>query len=154
MGSQWHNFLLNLGEWHGSFTQLDAQGAIGESTASILSLIQGDEERLVHFSLRRFGQGLDNAPTREISQDYRSLGRQVVFFDGGSFSKGTLQVAPGSTFGAEFGFIDADRRHRLVVLHNNEGCFESAVLIREVRAGSAACERPPLTIQEIGRVHV
>jgi len=144
MGSQWENFLQNLGEWHGSFASLDASGTLRDCSPSILSLTQGDGERLVHFSLRRFGNGPDAPPTREISQEYRSLGKQVVFFASGSFCKGSLQVAPGTAFGAEFGFVAGDRRHRLVQLHSPEGAFESLVLIREFRAGSGATERPPL----------
>lgn len=144
MGSQWDNFLQNLGTWEGSFTSVDAQGTLLESTPSVLSLEQGEEARLVHFGLRRYGNGLEAPPTREMSQEYRSLGKQVVFFDSGSFCKGSLQVAPGSAFGAEFGFVAGDRRHRLVQLHSPEGAFESLVLIREFRAGSAATERPPL----------
>jgi len=144
MGSQWENFLQNLGEWHGSFATLDASGTIVDSTPSILSLEQGDEQQLVHFKLRRFGNGLDSAPTREISQEYRSLGKQVVFFESGTFCKGSLQLAPGTVFGAEFGFVAGDRRHRLVQLHSPEGSFESLVLIREFRTGSGSSERPPL----------
>jgi hypothetical protein len=144
MGSQWDNFLQNLGEWHGSFASLDASGTLLDSTPSILSLKQGDGERLVHFGLRRFGNGPDAPPTREISQEYRSLGKQAVFFASGSFCKGSLQVAPGTVFGAEFGFVAGDRRHRLVQLHSPEGAFESLVLIREFRAASGATERPPL----------
>jgi hypothetical protein len=144
MGSQWENFLRNLGEWHGSFTSLDPSGRIVGSTPSILSLEQGEEQQLVHFKLSRFGNGLDSAPTREISQKYRSLGKQVVFFESGTFCKGSLQVAPGTVFGAEFGFVAGDRRHRLVQLHSPEGAFESLVLIREFRAGSSSSERPSL----------
>jgi hypothetical protein len=144
MGSQWENFLRNLGEWHGSFASLDASGTIVDSTPSILSLEQEEGQQLVHFTLRRYGNGLDSAPTREISQEYRSLGKQVVFFESGTFSKGSLQVAPGTVFGAEFGFVAGDRRHRLVQLHSPEGALESLVLIREFRAGSGVSERPPL----------
>ena len=149
MGSQWDNFLQNLGTWEGSFTSVDAQGTLLESTPSVLSLEKGAEERLVHFGLRRYGNGLEAPPTREISQEYRSLGKQVVFFDSGSFCKGSLQVAPGSAFGAEFGFVAGDRRHRLVQLHSSEGAFESLVLIREVRAGSGAQERPTLEADQL-----
>ena len=144
MGSQWENFLQNLGEWHGSFASLDPGGTILDSTPSLLSLEQGEEQQLVHFKLRRFGNGLDSAPTRDISQEYRSLGKQVVFFESGTFCKGSLQLAPGTVFGAEFGFVAGDRRHRLVQLHSPEGAFESLVLIREFRAGSGSSERPPL----------
>ena len=150
MGSQWENFLGNLGEWCGSFTALNALGEVGESTPSLLSLERGDEERLVHFRLRRFSPGDEGGvPTWELHQEYRSLGKQVVFFDSGSFSKGSLQVAPGTPFGAEFGFIDGDRRHRLVQLHNPAGALESQVLIREFRSGSSASERPPLELDAL-----
>ena len=145
MGSQWDNFLRNLGEWRGSFTTLDAEAKVVESTASILSLEQGEEERLVRFRLRRFADGDGNGvPIREIQQDYRSLGRHVVFFDSGSFCKGSLQVAPGTAFGAEFGFVHRHRRHRLVQLHQPAGAFEQLVLIREFRTGHDAAEQPPL----------
>ena len=150
MGSQWENFLANLGEWRGSFTALNADGEVGESTVSILTLERGEEERLVHFRLRRFGPDDEGGvPSREMNQEYRSLGRQVVFFDSGSFSKGSLQVAPGTPFGAEFGFIAGDRRHRLVQLHNPAGAVESFVLIREFRAGSGANERPALQLESL-----
>ena len=150
MGSQWENFLGNLGEWRGSFTGLNADGDLGESTPSILTLERGDGDRLVHFRLRRFSPGdLGGVPTREVNQEYRSLGRQVVFFDSGSFSKGTLQVAPGTPFGAEFGFVAGDRRHRLVQLHSPDGALESFVLIREFRSGSGASERPALHLESL-----
>jgi len=149
MASQWDNFLKNLGTWQGSFTAVDANGTLLDSTPSVLSLAQGDEERLVHFSLHRYGNGSDNPPTREMRQEYRSLGKQVVFFASGSFCKGSLQVAPGTAFGAEFGFIAGDRRHRLVQLHSSEGAFESLVLIREFRSGSGASERPALAMEQL-----
>lgn len=145
MTSQWQNFLRNLGEWRGTFASMDASGVIQETTASILTLAAEDDGRLVRFRLRRFADGdSDGTPSRDISEDYRSLGRQVVFFDNGTFCKGTLQVAPGTPFGGEFGFVDGDRRHRLVQLHDSEGTLSGLVLIREFRAGSGAVERPPL----------
>ena len=150
MGSQWDNFLRNLGEWHGSFASLDANGAVVETTPSILSLEQGAEERLVHFRLRRFADGnLNGEPSRDMQEDYRSLGRQVVFFETGTFCKGRLQVSPGTPFGAEFGFVHGDRRHRLVQLHQEDGCFANLVLIREVRAGSPADEWPALDSSQL-----
>jgi len=145
MASQWDNFLRNLGEWRGSFTGISADGLLLESTPSILTLEQGAEERLVHFRLRRFAGGdLNGEPSRDMQQDYRSLGRQVVFFETGTFCKGSLQVAPGTAFGGEFGFVCGDRRHRLVQLHDSQGQFEQLVLIREFSAGSGASEQPPL----------
>jgi hypothetical protein len=150
MAPQWDNFLRNLGEWHGSFASLNAEAEIVDCSPSILILEQGAEDRLVHFRLRRYGEGGSGAvPTREVQQEYRSLGRQVVFFDSGSFCKGSLQVAPGTSFGAEFGFLMGDRRHRLVQLFSPEGHFSSQVLIREFRAGSDAPERPALSVDAL-----
>lgn len=145
MASQWLNFLRNLGEWRGTFTSVDTAGELGESTPSILSLESAEEDRLVRFRLRRFGPGgSEGEPIRDNREDYRSLGRQVVFFDSGTFCKGTLQVAPGTAFGGEFGFIDGDRRHRLVQLHNADGTLDGLVLIRELRTGTQAAELPVL----------
>lgn len=150
MSSQWQNFLLNRGEWRGSFTSLSAAGEEIGSTPSILSLEPAEEDRLVRFHLRRYGSGsYDTEPTREVRTDYRTLGRQVVFFDSGSFSKGSLQVAPSTASGAEFGFIRDDRRFRLVQLFTDAGNFDGHVLIREFRAGSAAIERPPLQSEHL-----
>ena len=150
MDDQWQNFLRNLGEWHGTFTGLNRSGEELESTASILTLEQGDEERLVHFRLRRYGPGGHSAePLRDSREDYRSLGRQVVFFSTGTFCKGSLQVSPGTVFGGEFGFVAGDRRHRLVQLHTSAGAFDGLVLIREVRAGTEAPEQPPLQPQQL-----
>lgn len=147
MASQWDNFLQNLGTWRGSFTSLDGSGQEQDSTPSILSLeASSAEERLVHFRLRRFADAAcQGEPIHDLQQDYRSLGKQVVFFGTGTFCKGSLQVAPGSAFGAEFGFIHADRRHRLVQLHHDDGSFNRLVLIREFRDGTGATEEPPLS---------
>ncbi|MFO0015462.1 MAG: DUF3598 family protein [Synechococcaceae cyanobacterium] len=157
MASQWQNFRRNLGDWRGTFTSLSPTGEILDSTASILTLEDGAaagagdgvEERLVRFRLRRYANGLDQEPTRDFSQDYRSLGRQVVFFDSGSFCKGSLQLAPNTQFGAEFGFVAGDRRHRLVQLYQPSGSFDGLVLIREFRAGCDAAERPPLSLDQL-----
>lgn len=150
MSSQWQNFLRNLGEWRGSFASLDAEGSVVDTTPSILTLEAAEEDRLVRFRLRRFGpEGYNGQPIRDMQEDYRSLGRQVVFFANGSFGKGTLQVAPGTAFGGEFGFVGEDRRHRLVQLHHSDGRFQNLVLIREMRAGTQAQERPALEASQL-----
>ena len=160
MSSQWQNFLANLGEWHGTFTAMSPSGAVIRETPSILTLEPGEAEdpeniRMVLFRLRRFeGSERSGTPSSDHRQEYRSLGRQVVFFETGTFCKGSLQVAPGTAFGAELGFIGGDRRHRLVLLWTDSGRFEQLVLIREWRAGSDAPEQPPLSRSELsGRWH-
>lgn len=156
MASQWQNFLRNLGEWRGSFATLDAAGHLLSLSPSILTLEMGEDGQAVRFGLRRWTAGTAVAPgggpegeagdpSRDMQQDYRSLGRQVVFFEPGTFCKGSMQVAPATTFGGEFGFISPDRRHRLVMLYNESGTLDQLVLIREFRAGSGALERPATT---------
>lgn len=153
MSGQWQNFLCNLGEWRGSFTSVAADGALDASSPSVLTLASDDNERLVRFALQRWPAGSAMAasggpaegagePSYAVEQDYRSLGRQVVFFPSGAFNKGSLQVAPQTAFGGEFGFIKGDRRHRMVPLYSEAGRFEKLVLIREFRAGSGAAECP------------
>ena len=145
MTSQWQNFLRNQGEWHGSFATINLAGEIEKESDSVLSLESAEEDRLVRFRLRRFGpEGKGAAPISDLQQDYRSLGRQAVFFASGTFCKGSLQLAPQTPFAAEYGFIDANRRHRLVQLYDVAGRPSSLVLIREFRAGSGAVSGRPL----------
>ena len=150
MSSKWQNFLKNLGEWRGSFTTINAEGQVVNSIPSILNLESFENDQLVRFRLRRFQHGdYESPPTSDTQQDYRSLGKQVVFFETGAFSKGSLQVAPFTPFGAEYGFVHADRRFRLVQLYQETGDADGLVLIREFRSGSDARERPALTMEQM-----
>ena len=160
MASKWDNFLCNLGEWRGSFTSVAADGSWQESSPSLLTLERGEGDGHVRFTLQRWSPGTAGAPgggpgegagmpSRDIKQDYRSLGSQVVFFESGAFNKGSMQVAPNTVFGGEFGFIGVNRRHRLVQLYTPAGTFDQLVLIREFRAGSGAAENPPTTAEQL-----
>jgi hypothetical protein len=150
MPSNWENFLKNLGEWRGSFTQISPDGVILNSTPSILNLEAYDNNQAVLFRLRRFdASGYDSPPIQDYQQEYRSIGRQNIFFDTGAFSKGTLQLAPFAEFGAEYGFVDKDRRSRLVQLYDTEGNFTNLTLIREFRSHTDASERPQLTVEQL-----
>ena len=150
MASNWENFLKNLGEWRGSFTKISPHGEILDSTPSILNLEADDHNQSVLFRLRRFNSGnYDSPPIQDYQQEYRSLGRQNIFFATGAFSKGTLQLAPFSEFGAEYGFVDHDRRLRLVQLYDQKGNFISLTLIREFRSFTDAYERPQLTVEQL-----
>ena len=166
MASKWDNFLCNLGEWRGSFTPITAAGLLQEPSPSVLTLARGEGDGPVVFTLQRWSPGTQVAPGggpvegvgepgQDIQQDYRSLGNQVVFFDSGAFNKGSMQVAPNTVFGGEFGFIRGNRRHRLVQLYTPAGVFDELVLIREFRAGSGASENPPqqpISSWAVGRV--
>ncbi len=160
MASKWDNFLGNLGEWRGSFTTISATGVAQDSSPSVLTLARGEDDGDVRFSLQRWNPGTPVAagggpgegagePSRAIAQDYRSLGNQVVFFASGAFNKGSMQVAPNTIFGGEFGFISGNRRHRLVQLYTPAGTVDELVLIREFRAGSGAIERPATTADQL-----
>jgi Domain of unknown function (DUF3598) len=149
MESNWENFLKNLGEWVGSFTQVSTDGELLTSTPSILKLEGLEDNQLVRFRVRRFATNISEQPTVDNVQEYRSLGRQAVFFDTGSFSKGSIQVAPFAEFGAEYGFVSGDRRSRLVQLFGKQGSFDSLTLIREIRSGTDAVMRPDLTVAQL-----
>jgi hypothetical protein len=150
MESNWENFLKNLGEWQGSFTQVSASGELLSSTPSILSLEGLDSNQLVRFRLRRFASSdYNQPPISDNTQDYRSVGNQIIFFDTGAFSKGSLQLAPFAEFGAEYGFVAENRRLRFVHLYDRQGNLSTLTLIREFRSGTDARERPPLTVAQL-----
>jgi hypothetical protein len=147
MDSNWNNFLKNLGEWQGSFTGVSIEGELKDSTPSILNLTGLEDNQLVTFRLRRFPAGGDSEPPlSDTNQEYRSLGKQAVFFDTGAFSKGSLQVAPFAEFGAEYGFVAPNRRLRFVQLFDKQNNFANLILIREFRSDTDAVERPPLDV--------
>jgi hypothetical protein len=149
MESNWENFLKNLGEWVGSFTQISTEGELLDSIPSILTLEGLEDNQLVRFRIRRFATNISEQPTVDRVQEYRSLGRQAVFFTSGAFSKGSLQVAPFAEFGAEYGFVSGNRRSRLVQLFDQQGSFTSLTLIREIRSGTDAIIRPALTVNQL-----
>ena len=150
MENNWENFLKNLGEWQGSFTSISLDGELLNSTPSILNLEGFENNQLVRLRLRRFSpDGYNKPPLSDYSQEYRSLGRQVIFFTTGAFSKGSMQLAPFSEFGAEYGFVAENRRLRFVQLYDRQGDLSSLTLIREFRSSTDAYERPPLTVEQL-----
>lgn len=155
MGTQWENFLQNLGEWEGSFTRLSPTGILLEETPSRLSLEGLDENRQARFTLQFFAPGGNretDPPVREVVQEFQSLGRHILFFDSGAFSQASMQLSPVSTFLIEFGFIWGNRRLRAVHQFAVGGEAERFTLVREKRFGAGATENPPLTLgQLLGR---
>lgn len=147
LASQWDNLLLNLGIWHGSFTQISPQGEIQKDTPSVLTL-ERLEERTVKLVLQRYPKDTDKIPA-PLVHTYHSLNRSILFFNNGAFSQGSMQVGPFSEFGAEFGFIQGDRRLRFVELFDTQANFSQLTLIREYRENTNASERPPLTVEQL-----
>ena len=141
MRSQWECLLQNVGVWQGSFTRFCAQGELESDTDSVVSL-----------------EGLNNNQTiRQIIRlredekvlEYSSLGKSTLFFENGEFSQGSIQLAPFAEFGAEFGFIQENRRLRLVQIFDKNGDLNQLTLIREHLSGSLSAQRPTLTIDDL-----
>lgn len=152
MVAQWENFLQNLGEWHGSFTQLSTRGEVLQDTPSIISLEGFNDNKTVRLKLRRFSpnpSGVGEPEVSELVREYQTLGRDILFFENGAFSQGTIQLAPFSECGAEFGFIYNYRRLRFIQLYNTDGNLSKLTLIREKQLDKNVPERPPLTVNDL-----
>jgi len=152
MVSQWENFLQNLGEWHGSFTQLSPRGEVLQDTPSIISLEGLNDNKTVRLKLRRFSpnpSGVGEPEVSELVREYQTLGRDILFFENGAFCQGTIQLAPFSESGAAFGFIYNYRRLRFVQLYNTDGNLSKLTLIREKQLDKNVSERPPLTVEAL-----
>ncbi|MEB3357080.1 MAG: DUF3598 family protein [Synechococcales bacterium] len=146
--NQWDQLLLNLGIWEGSFTRLSPNGDPIQDEPSCVTLEGLDENRRIRQTIQRFSpDGTAADPPKVL--EYATLGRGVCFFDTGAFSQGSIQYGPFSEFGAEFGFLAGDRRLRLVQLFDREARLAQITLIREKRQGTAAPERPPLTVSAL-----
>ncbi len=102
MRSQWECLLQNLGEWQGSFTQFSLQGKLIEDVPTVVSFEILNDNQTMRQIVRRLPP---NQPIQEKVLEYSSLGRQVLFFDSGAFSQGSIQLSPFSEFGAEQGLI-------------------------------------------------
>ncbi|MEG4486117.1 DUF3598 family protein [Microcoleus sp. D2_18a_B4] len=152
MVSQWENFLQNLGEWHGSFTQLSPRGEVLQDTPSIISLEGFNDNKTVRLKLRRFSpnpSGVGEPEVSELVREYQSLGRDILFFENGAFCQGTIQLAPYSECGAEFGFIYNSRRLRFPLTYNTDGNLSKLILIREKQLDKNVPERPHLTVDDL-----
>jgi hypothetical protein len=159
--AQWPCLLKNLGVWVGSFCRLTAQGEFESQTPTCIALEGLDDNRLIRQTIQRFSSTTGEVDSSQVLE-YRSLSRSVLFFDNGAFSQGSMQFAPFSQFGAEFGFIHGDRRFRLVQLFepptpeptDTRSTLTSVTVIREQREGSEAPERSPLTVDQlVGQWH-
>jgi Domain of unknown function (DUF3598) len=146
MSSQWEYLLKNLGEWQGSFTRFSPHGEFIEDTPTIVSLEGQENNTKIRQVVRRLPP---NRPPQDLVLEYSSLGRNILFFENGAFSQGSMQWGPFSEFGAEFGLIEGDRRLRSVVLYNSDSKLDRLTLIREKLAGSTTPERPLLRVEQL-----
>ncbi|MEM6592943.1 MAG: DUF3598 family protein, partial [Cyanobacteria bacterium P01_C01_bin.73] len=146
MTSQWERLLKNQGTWLGSFTRFNPDGKLISDIPTTVSLKGGNGGDTMRQTVRKMPA---DQPPEEQVYEYNSLGRSVLFFEDGAFSQGSIQWAPFSQFGAELGFIQGDRRLRLVQLYNRDRALEHITLIREQQEGTNAPERSPLTVEQL-----
>jgi hypothetical protein len=145
--SQWDCLLKHLGAWQGSFARLSPSGVLKEDVPSLVTLEGLNQNQTMRQTIRYFSAETQ-AMTQEKVLEYSSLSRSTLFHETGAFSQGSIQFSPYGEFGAEFGFVEADRRLRLVQLFQN-GQFNSITLIREQRQGTNAPERPHLSVEQL-----
>jgi Domain of unknown function (DUF3598) len=145
--SQWQSLLQNLGAWQGSFTRLSAQGKVQEDIPSWVTLEGLEGDRTIRQTIQHFSQTGEMVYNRVL--EYSDLGRSILLFETGEFSQGSIQQAPFVEFGAELGFIQGDRRLRVVELFDKESQLASFTLIREHRQHTPVAERPPLTVEAL-----
>ncbi|WP_017663196.1 DUF3598 family protein [Baaleninema simplex] len=145
--TQWQYFLRNLGAWKGSFTQLSPRGEILSDTPTLVTFEGLDDNQLVKQQVFKYPPGEPEPPP--LTLEYRTLGRNILFFEDGAFSIGSVQFSPIATFGAELGLIYRDRRMRIVELFAPSGELSGLTLIRECLEGRNAREFPPLTVEKL-----
>ncbi|OAB56620.1 hypothetical protein AY600_04480 [Phormidium willei BDU 130791] len=144
--NQWQRFLKNLGDWRGSFSQFSPQGTIVKNTPTRVTLEGVEDNHCVQQKVFKYPPGEPEPQPIELT--YRTLGRNILFFETGDFSFGSVQFSPIADFGAEQGLIHNQRRLRLVQLFKN-GEFSGGTLIREVLDGVDIPESAPLTVDEL-----
>ncbi|WAL60224.1 DUF3598 family protein [Thermocoleostomius sinensis] len=144
--SQWERLLLNLGAWQGSFSRFSPQGVLQEDTPTLVTLEGLNENQTIRQTIQLFSLATGELVQNKVLE-YSSLSRSTLFFADGAFSQGSMQFAPFSEFGAELGFIQSDRRLRLVQLFDKDGHFSRLTLIREHRQHTPKTERPPLSVE-------
>lgn len=152
MSQQWDNFLKNLGVWEGTFTNFSPLGEQLEDIPSILSLESLNNNKSARLTLRRFLPNPKNASestVNELVREYQYLGRDILFFENGAFSQGSIQLAPYSEFGAELSFIYGNQRLRLVQLCDRDGNLANLTLIREKLTGKDVPEQPRLKVDDL-----
>ncbi|NER81666.1 MAG: DUF3598 family protein [Leptolyngbya sp. SIO1D8] len=146
MASQWERLLKNRGTWIGSFTRLSPQGAVLQDIPTVVALKPQNGDKAMRQEIVKSPSG---EPVQERVLEYDSLARNLIFFENGAFSQGSLQWGPFSTFGAELGLISRPHRLRLVQLFDNKRQLNQLTLIREHLEEKEPSQRPVLTVDQL-----
>ena len=155
---EWELLQRNVGEWRGWFDSLDRTLQRTKRQPSLLTLEPAPSGVPLNLTLLLWPEAAVSSsphqppagePEKRIVQSFTRLDPDMGVFGTGSFSRGTLHRSTWSKLYAEFGFLDDQRRHRLVLLWDGAGQLARIVLIREFLAGSSALERPPLEADQL-----
>ncbi len=146
MLSQWQYFLKNLGEWHGSFTRISPEGEEIEDTPTIVAFTSSNNNQSVKQLVRRLPP---NQPPQDKCFEYKSFGRNILFFENGAFSIGATTFNNFSPLWAELGLIYGERRLRLVQIFSQNNSIDRLTLIREKLPDSKVDQRPKLTWEKL-----
>lgn len=146
--TQWQRLLQNQGNWEGSFTRLSPLGQIEDDVPSLVKIEGCNQDQQVRLTLQHFSPQT-GAVQRSNVLEFSTLNRSILFFEDGAFSQGSMQFAPLAEFGAEFGFLQGDRRLRLVQMFGTDNSLANLTLIRERLAETAARESAPLTVEAL-----
>lgn len=141
----WEHFFKNEGTWNGRFTRLLPDGTIDNHTPTQIVLSRTSDTS-ARFEITRYPQ--DTEPQQQ-SSNFSSINRSSIFFEDGSFSKGSMQLSPFSEFGVELSVTQPDARQRLVQIFKPGGELEYLVSIRETRDGCDPDERSQLTLEDL-----
>lgn len=146
MKSQRECFLENLGTWKGSFTQFSVAGEEISDVESLLRLEKIDNSENVKLTLQRFyTTGVDE---KVIEYDPSSL-YNILFFETGAFSQGSLQWGPFSQFGAELALVHGSYRLRVVEMFDINSKIDRLTLIREKHPEALTRDNSPLQVAQL-----
>ena len=141
----WEHLFKNEGVWNGNFTRLSPDGTIESNTPSRI-ILERTSDTSARFEIARYPQG--RSP-QEHKTEFANINRSSVFFEDGSFSKGSMQLSPMSEFGIELSVTQPSARQRLVQIFKPGGELDYLISIRETRNGAEESVRPPINIEDL-----
>ena len=93
MRSQWECLLQNMVEWYGSYSRFSKKGELLEDTPSIVSIEGLKDNQTIRQTVRHLPPRTSEATAVEVQAqvlEYSSLGEDILFFENGAFSQGSI----------------------------------------------------------------